>query len=114
MRRREFIAVIGGALWPLAARAQQAKVPVIGWLGSTAPQPSHVIPFVEGLRAEGLTENKDVVVHYRWAQGAYERLAAFVEEFVGDNVDLIRAHNRGSTRNQGHILVNSSRFSDWR
>ena len=108
MRRREFIAVIGGALWPLAARAQQAKVPVIGWLGSTAPQPSHVIPFVEGLRAEGLTENKDVVVR------AYERLAAFVEEFVGDNVDLIRAHNRGSTRNQGHILVNSSRFSDWR
>jgi putative ABC transport system substrate-binding protein len=92
--RRAVITLLGAtaASWPVGAWGQQSTVPVIGWLGSTALQPSHVIPFVEGLKVEGFTENKNVVVHYRWAEGAYERLPAFVDEFVGNKVDLIAAH----------------------
>jgi putative ABC transport system substrate-binding protein len=93
MNRRKFITLLGGAAaaCPMGAWAQQSKVPVIGWLGSTSPQQSFVTPFLEGLKSEGFVENNNVVIRYRWAAGSYERLPAFVAEFVGSRVDLIAA-----------------------
>jgi putative ABC transport system substrate-binding protein len=92
MNRRELLTLLGaaGAAWPVAAWGQQSKLPVIGWLSSTPAQQSRVTPFLEGLKAEGFTDN-NVVIRYRWAEGAYERLPTFVNEFVRDNVDLIAA-----------------------
>lgn len=93
MRRREFIILLGGAavVWPLAARAQQRPMPVIGWLGNTAPQPKIVAAFLQGLKAEGYTEGQNVVLEYRWADGRYERLLEFAAEFVRQRVNVIAA-----------------------
>ena len=93
MRRREFIAGLGGAAaaWPVVARAQQATLPVIGWLSSTSPQPQHVVPFVQGLNAEGYVEDQNVAIQYRWAHGHYDRLPAYAAEFVRQRVNVIAA-----------------------
>jgi putative tryptophan/tyrosine transport system substrate-binding protein len=61
IRRREFIAVSGAAAWPLAARAQQSSVPVIGFLNHGAPETSAMAAFVKGLRETGYVEGRDVV-----------------------------------------------------
>jgi putative ABC transport system substrate-binding protein len=92
MQRREFITLLGGAAaWPLAARAQQAGMPVIGWLGSTPPQPQHVLPFVQGLNANGYIEGQNLAIEYRWANGNYGQMPAFAAEFVEKRVALIAA-----------------------
>src|SRR5436305_9004807 len=92
MKRREFITLVGGATaaWPTLARAQQA-MPVVGWLGSTSPQPQHVIPFLQGLKAEGYSASQNVVIEYRWAAGRYERLPVLSAEFVRQRVNVIVA-----------------------
>jgi putative ABC transport system substrate-binding protein len=85
MRRREFIALIGGATaaWPLAARGQQKSVS-IGFLGAGAAETS--VPLIEalkqGLRENGLIEGKDYVLELRWAEGHYERFPAFARELA--------------------------------
>jgi putative ABC transport system substrate-binding protein len=87
MRRREFIAGLGGAAaWPLAARAQQQRVPLIGFLSSLSAQElTFVIPaFHEGLTATGYVEKQNIAIEYHWADGHYERLPALA-------VDLIRS-----------------------
>ena len=97
MKRREFIAGLGNAvavapmLLARNAHAQQRAMPVIGWLGSTLPQPDHVNPFLEGLKDEGYVENSNIAIQYRWAEGRYDRLPAFAAEFVQRPVDLIAA-----------------------
>lgn len=96
MKRRAVIALLGGAvaasvLAPLASPAQQRTMPVIGWLGSTAPQTQHTVPFLQGLKSEGFTEGQNVAVQYRWAHGHYDRLPAFAAEFVRQRVDVIAA-----------------------
>jgi putative tryptophan/tyrosine transport system substrate-binding protein len=94
MRRREFIAFVGGtaAAWPLAARAQKSgKVPIIGFLGATSPSvwSPFVAAFLQRLRELGWIDGSTVAIEYRWAQGRDELYAEFAAEFVRLKVDVI-------------------------
>jgi putative ABC transport system substrate-binding protein len=93
IRRREFIFTLGGAAaWPLAARAQQpAKLPTIGFLGSTTPSAMSqwVAAFVQRLRELGWIEGRTVAIEYRWAEGRAERFAEIAAELVRLKVDVI-------------------------
>src|SRR5438067_1575316 len=94
MRRREFIGIAGGAaVWPLAGRAQQPQMPVIGFIsGGSASFYQSILPaFREGLREHGYIEGQNVTIEYRWAEGDYDRLPAFATEFVSRKVDVIAA-----------------------
>ena len=93
MKRREFITLLGStAAWPLAARAQQpAKLPTIGFLGSSTPSAMSqwVAAFVQRLRELGWIEDHTVSIKYRWAEGRPERVAEIAAEFVRLKVDVI-------------------------
>jgi ABC-type uncharacterized transport system substrate-binding protein len=93
MRRRDFITLLGGAAvtWPLAERAQQAKLPTIGYLGSAtrASQGQWVAAFVQRLRELGWIESRTIAIEYRWAEGRTERAAEIAAEFARRKVDVI-------------------------
>ena len=92
MRRRTFIAALGGAAaWPIAARAQQAgKLPTIGFLGADASAFSPwTAAFVARLRELGWIEGRTIAIEYRWSQGRTERYAEIAAEFVRLKVDAI-------------------------
>jgi putative tryptophan/tyrosine transport system substrate-binding protein len=95
VKRREFITLLGGAAlaWPVAARAQQPKAPVIGFLSSTsaAPYKLFVDAFSEGLGQRGYVDGKNVTVEYRWADGHYDRLTGFANDLVRLKVSVIVA-----------------------
>jgi putative tryptophan/tyrosine transport system substrate-binding protein len=78
MRRREFIAGLGGAVWPLAALAQQSSLPVVGFVndGSAAASADRVRAFRQGLSEAGYVEGRNVTVEYHWLEGQYDRLPA--------------------------------------
>jgi putative tryptophan/tyrosine transport system substrate-binding protein len=98
MRRREFITLIGGAVTsPLAARAQQAATPVIGWLSSrTSAADALVLPaFRRGLSAHGYVEGQNVTVEYRWADGQLQQLPALAAGLVRRPVALVVALGDG-------------------
>jgi putative ABC transport system substrate-binding protein len=96
MRRREFITLLGGAAaWPVAARAQQSPMPVVGFLRSTSLAVSlpMVAGFRQGLMAAGFTEGQNVAIEYRYADNQRERLPGLVAELIRLPVAVIVANN---------------------
>ena len=95
MRRREFIAGIGGAaVWPVVARAQQPAIPVIGYLGAQSAEDNHknvTVPFLQGLKETGYVEGQNVAIEYRWAENQYDRLPALAADLVRRRVAVIVA-----------------------
>jgi putative ABC transport system substrate-binding protein len=92
--RREFIALIGGAAgWPLAARAQPAVLPMVGFLNARAANTSDHLAaaFVRGLAESGYVEGRDVKVEYSWANGQYEQLSSMANDFVRRRVSVLVA-----------------------
>jgi putative ABC transport system substrate-binding protein len=94
MRRREFITLLGGAAaWPLAVRAQQPALPVIGYLHSASPEPysSMIAAFRHGLAEAGYVDGQNVTINYRWAEGQFNRLPALAAELVAGRPAILIA-----------------------
>src|ERR1700678_3569290 len=92
MRRREIITLLGGAVaWPLAARAQQPALPVIGFMSSRSPEDSaHLVAaFRQGLAENGFVEGQTVAIEFRWAHGDYDRLPTLAAEWVSRKVAVL-------------------------
>src|SRR4051812_50177149 len=93
MRRRDFVGLVGGGAlsWSLQAHAQQAGMPVIGFLSARSPVEAVAAlrAFHEGLAQTGYSEGKNVAFEYRWADGRYERLPGIGGEFAGGRVGVV-------------------------
>ena len=118
LRRRQFITLLGGAAvaWPLAARAQQAAMPVMGYLSAASPESvSHrMAVFHEGLAQTGYLEGQNVAIEYRWAEGHYGRLPEMAEELgaPSGSSDRRNYHPCGA-RGKGRDRDNSNRVQRW-
>ena len=95
MRRREFIAGLGSAaVWPMVSRAQQAAMPVVGYLSVQSADDDYknfIVPFFQGLKEAGYVEGQNVAVEYRWAENQADRLPALAADLVRRRVAVIVA-----------------------
>ena len=94
MKRREFLGASGGAAaWPVAARAQQSVMPVIGFMSARSPENSvqALAQFKKGLGEGGFFDGRNVTVEYRWARGDYGRLPMLVDELAKRRVSVLAA-----------------------
>ena len=94
MRRREFIATLGGAAaWPVVARAQQPAKPVIGFMSARSPEDTVEVlkAFHNGLEQGGFIDGRNVNIEYRWARGDYSRLPVLANELIGRRIDVLVA-----------------------
>jgi putative tryptophan/tyrosine transport system substrate-binding protein len=100
VRRREFIAGLGAAAWPVVARAQQPAMPVVGFFSAGAadkgPWPRRVAAFRQGLQETGFTEGRNLVIEYRWGQYNNGRLSALAADLIQRHVAVIAASPRAS------------------
>src|SRR5262249_62367526 len=98
MRRRDFIKLIAGSAvaWPLAARAQQPTMPIIGWLSgaSRSGYAPNVAAFLQGLKESGYVEGQNVTIEYRWAGAQYDRLPGMVADLIGRHVAVLLTSSR--------------------
>src|SRR5262245_53554444 len=92
MQRRDFITLLGGAAaWPLAARAQQPTLPVVGLISGSFPETSGytVTAFRQGLNENGYAEGQNVTVEYRWARGRFDLMPELVADLLRRRVTVI-------------------------
>jgi putative tryptophan/tyrosine transport system substrate-binding protein len=101
MNRREIIGGLGSAAaWPLAARAQQPAMPVIGYLGTQSADDDYknvTVPFLQGLKEAGYVEGQNVAIEYRWAENQPDRLPALAADLVRRRVTVIVTRDTPAT-----------------
>jgi putative tryptophan/tyrosine transport system substrate-binding protein len=109
VRRRDFITLVGGAAagWPLAARAQQPALPVIGYLSGASSETMHdwVAVFKQNLAETGLTEGRDVAIEYRWAEDHNDRLPELVADLVRHDVAVVPTRSKSVSSQASRILA---------